>query len=67
MSFSHGALSGTEGLVAVARNPVSAEYLKHSGAPGAISMCIDLGMAMADAIHHRLGFDPHARVRSRCE
>ena len=52
------ALSGTEGLVAVARNPVSAEYLKHSGAPGAISMCIDLGMAMADAIHHRLGFDP---------
>jgi DUF917 family protein len=52
------ALSGTEGLVAVARNPVSAGYLKHNGACGAISMCMDLGMAMADAVQNRLGFDP---------
>jgi len=52
------ALSQSEGLVAVARNPVTAGYLKHNGAPGAISMCIDLGLAMADAIQRRLGFDP---------
>lgn len=52
------ALSGSEGLVAVARNPVTAAYLKHNGASGAISMCIGLGMAMADSIQNRLGFDP---------
>ena len=46
------------GLVAVARNPVTASYLKHNGASGAISMCIGLGMAMADSIQTRLGFDP---------
>ncbi len=34
------------GFVAVARNPVSAAYAKDHGAPGAIAMAIDLGLAM---------------------
>ncbi len=51
-------LSATEGLVTVARNPVSADYLKRTGACGAITMCIDLGEAMADHIQCQLGLDP---------
>jgi DUF917 family protein len=31
------------GMVAVARNPVSASYVKDNGAPGAIGLAIDLG------------------------
>lgn len=52
------ALSEKEGLVAVARNPVTASYLKAKGALGAITMCIELGYAMARHIEHELGFDP---------
>lgn len=52
------ALSEREGLVAVARNPVTASYLRKNGAVGAITMCIELGLAMADYIQEELGFDP---------
>ena len=37
------------GLVAVARNPVSAGYVKQHAAPGAITQCIDLGTVMLAA------------------
>jgi DUF917 family protein len=37
------------GMVAVARNPVSAGYVSGHAAPGAISMCIQLGRAMLAA------------------
>lgn len=37
------------GLVAVARNPVAAGYVKAYAAPGAISQCIGLGQAMLAA------------------
>ncbi len=57
------AMSEKEGLVAVARNPVAACYLKDNGACGAVSMCIGLGMAMADHIQCQLGFDP---LRAEC-
>lgn len=36
------------GLVAVARNPVSADYASKSGAPGAIAHCIKVGHAMLE-------------------
>ncbi|MGI6163470.1 MAG: DUF917 family protein [Bacillota bacterium] len=52
------ALSAKEGLVAVARNPVTVSYLSENGAYGAITMCIELGTAMAKHIEHELGFDP---------
>ncbi len=52
------ALSAKEGLVAVARNPVTVSYLVKNGAYGAITMCIELGTAMAKHIEHELGFDP---------
>ncbi|MDP2948449.1 MAG: DUF917 family protein [Chloroflexota bacterium] len=39
----------TGGLVAVARNPVQARYVREHGAPGAISQAIGLGQAMLDA------------------
>ena len=51
-------LSEKEGLVAVARNPVTGRYLQENGAKGALSMCIDLGMAMGGMIQSQLGFDP---------
>ncbi len=38
-----------QGLVGVARNPVPASYAKANGAPGAVSMAIDLGMTMLQA------------------
>lgn len=47
-----------EGLVAVARNPVSCGYVKEHGAPGAISMAIELGMAMAREIRETIGIEP---------
>lgn len=37
------------GLVAVARNPVFAGYVKQHAAPGAITQCIDLGTVMLAA------------------
>ncbi len=37
------------GLVAVARNPVSAGYVRENAAPGAIGQCITLGQAMLAA------------------
>ena len=37
------------GLVAVARNPVSADYASKNGAPGAIAHCIKIGRAMLEA------------------
>lgn len=37
------------GMVAVARNPVKAGYVRRHGAPGAIRQCIDLGHAMLTA------------------
>lgn len=37
------------GLVAVARNPVCAGYVKEHAAPGAISQCIELGKTMLAA------------------
>ncbi len=52
------ALSEKEGLVAVARNPVTVSYLEQHGAGGAITMCIELGLTMADYIQEELGFDP---------
>ena len=36
-------------MVAVARNPVEARYVKEHGAPGAIRLCIRLGKAMQEA------------------
>lgn len=36
----------TKGMVAVARNPVQAKYVKQNGAPGSISMAIELGRIM---------------------
>jgi DUF917 family protein len=36
----------TGGLVAVARNPVSAKYVKEHGAPGALTRCMEVGGAM---------------------
>lgn len=52
------ALAAREGLVAVARNPVTAAYLGKHGAKGAISMAIELGKAMADVIQERFNLDP---------
>lgn len=37
------------GLVAVARNPAPASYVREHGAPGALRRCIDVGRAMLDA------------------
>lgn len=37
------------GLVAVARNPIEASYVKKNGAPGAIRMAIELGQGMLAA------------------
>jgi DUF917 family protein len=39
------------GMVAVARNPVSAGYVRTHTAPGAIGMCIQLGRTMLAAQH----------------
>jgi DUF917 family protein len=36
------------GLIGVARNPVSASYLRENGAAGAIGMAIDVGRALLD-------------------
>lgn len=51
-------LSKIEGLVAVARNPVSVGYVKQHGACGAISRCMELGYAMAGLIESELEVDP---------
>ncbi|MFO8060665.1 MAG: DUF917 family protein [Bacillota bacterium] len=48
------------GLVAVARNPVSAAHALEHGAPGAISQAIDVGRAWLEA-------DPGARVAGAAE
>lgn len=37
------------GLVAVARNPVSAGYARNHGAPGAVNQCIKVGRAIVEA------------------
>lgn len=37
------------GLVAVARNPVDAAYVREHGAPGAVQRCFDVGKAILDA------------------
>ncbi|NPV70409.1 MAG: DUF917 family protein [Firmicutes bacterium] len=37
------------GLVAVARNPVEASYVRSHGAPGSLEKCIKVGRAMLDA------------------
>jgi len=37
------------GLVAVARNPVTASYAKEHAAPGAIRMCLQVGQAILEA------------------
>lgn len=37
------------GLVAVARNPVEASYVRSHGAPGSLEKCIRVGRAMLDA------------------
>lgn len=39
------------GLVAVARNPVQAGYIKKNGAPGAVKQAIELGRAMLNVKH----------------
>lgn len=36
------------GMIAIARNPVRASYVREHGAPGAIRQAIDLGMAMLE-------------------
>jgi hypothetical protein len=46
------------GLVAVARNPVSKEYLKKNGARGAISHAYDVGRA------HNLGENPDQKINN---
>jgi DUF917 family protein len=38
------------GMVAVARNPVQAGYVRQHGAPGAIRLCLALGKAMLAAV-----------------
>jgi len=43
------------GLVAVARNPVEASYVRAHGAPGALRKCIEVGEAMMEALHMRPG------------
>jgi len=48
------------GMVAVARNPVSVEYVKTHGAPNAISMAIKLGKVMLENKHA----DPEQMVNS---
>lgn len=50
--------SKKDGLVAVARNPVSIGYVKRNAACGGISKCIELGYAMAAHVQEELGFDP---------
>jgi hypothetical protein len=47
------------GLVAVARNPVDAGYVRKHGAPGAICMALQLGRLMAS--HHDAGGETVAR------
>ncbi|MGI6147519.1 MAG: DUF917 family protein [Firmicutes bacterium] len=37
------------GLVAVARNPVTASFVRQNGAPGAIGKCIEVGRAILEA------------------
>ncbi|MBE3519420.1 MAG: DUF917 family protein [Firmicutes bacterium] len=50
--------AAAEGLVAVARNPVSCGYVREHGAPGAISMAIELGITMAREVRDALGIEP---------
>ncbi len=52
------------GMVAVARNPVEARYVRDHGAPGALSCCIELGRAML-AVRTRGGREVVAAAAKR--
>lgn len=51
------------GLVAVARNPVKARYVRENGAPGAIRRCIEVGKSMLEAA----GKSPMAAIEAAAE
>lgn len=52
------AYSAREGLVAVARNPVTCDYVSRLGARGAVTQAIELGLRMAQSVRDVLGYDP---------